>query len=247
MSNTVNTESQAHQFAVSFHQSLTGALNERAAHALTVTEENGTIVAAAKKGALAVTSAVLAVVGIVETVARHAIALVAKLLTVLVPKQWAEGIDSKVIRPLVEHAGVTTAATAQAATQIVTSFLSTETRESVHGTIDRGTAKVYNSNVVDSLTHLHINGFTGGYKAPAVEIKEDERKALDALASEPAESRAKAEERRDRQAAIRSTGPRSIDLAKADLAGSSRFMAGVSAVVRAAAHMVKAREDSRVA
>lgn len=158
---------------VRFHQSVTGYLNEVANGRLTVNEENGKIMTVAKLAAHTVTSAVLATAGLVESVIRHVLAVVAKLLTVIVPKGYSTKLDENVIKPLFQHAALTAKESAGAFSKLVSNFMSQESRDNVHAKINSAMDTVYSSNFMDKTERLHINGFS----EESVEVKDQNANA----------------------------------------------------------------------
>lgn len=148
------------------HESLTGFATEKASKYLMVNKED---TGAKKNAKLAVGSAAflgLALVGLVETFVRNLLAIFIKVGHFFTPKEYSEKFDKKVMYPVYEQAGVTTASTLDAASKIATNFMSNENRDKARNAIDNSTAKVYNSNFMRSALDFHIDSFIGKEPSP---------------------------------------------------------------------------------
>jgi len=147
---------------INLHQSITGYGLQKASEYLMVNKKEGQEDTGVKKYAKyaggTVAFLTLSTLGTVETVLRNLGALAAKGVTFFVPKGYAETLDNKVVA-LFNHAFLTTASTAVAATQLVTNFLSNETRASTADSVNNAVYAPYGSDFMKATYELHINGF----------------------------------------------------------------------------------------
>ena len=146
------------QPTTSAQQSITAGFAERADYLLGITKQDNNFKMAAKLLVQTGATTTLALFGAVETTVRLAIAILAKVATFFVPKQYAENLDANRIRPLFANAKITAAATAVAFSKVVTNFMSQESRTNVQNAIQNGLDRAHESKAALYMACMHING-----------------------------------------------------------------------------------------
>ena len=142
----------------SAQQSITAGFAQRADYLLGITKQDNNFKMAATILVQTGANTTLALFGVVETTVRLAIAILAKVATFFVPKQYAQNLDANRIRPLFASAKITAAATAVAFSKVFTNFMSQESRTNVQNAIQNRLDRAHESKAALYMACMHING-----------------------------------------------------------------------------------------
>lgn len=172
MSQDVNNNTQSQ--GIAFLTSFTAFAAKHTTGHLHTNKEDGPFKTVVKLTLNTFATTILAVAGLVETVVRTALVLVAKAVQFLIPKQWTEKFDEYILKPLYESAGTNAIGSSILTANIVNNFRSQEARFNTIETIENKIHGGMDSKFMQGLMNLHFNGFY----APKTE-GEDEAPPID--------------------------------------------------------------------
>lgn len=124
--------------------SMTEALHQRANAALLVDNQNDTFQTKyAKLTCSTLTFSLIALVGIVESAASNVFALLANLISCILPQGMKKTFTENIATPINEFAKSATKNTAESASTVVTNFLGDENRRATQISIEQTVQKIY--------------------------------------------------------------------------------------------------------